>query len=83
MLLIEPCIFIFNILCQKCPRLVTQPSHSTDGGIKNMNFVQKKEFETLACLFIMEKKVGIWTGDTDASQTDRQQNIELLSLSTV
>ena len=58
MLLIEPCIFIFNILCQKCPRLVTQPSHSTDGGIKNMNFVQKKEFETLACLFIIEKKWG-------------------------
>ena len=31
----------------------------------------------------MLEKVEIWSGDTDAWQTDRQQNIELLSKSTV
>ena len=36
----------------------------------------------LVCLYILEK-VDIWSGDTDASQTDRQQNIGLLSFSPV
>jgi len=36
----------------------------------------------LVCLYILEK-VEIWSGVTDASQTHRQQNIELLSFSTV
>ena len=36
----------------------------------------------LECLYILEK-VEIWSGDTDASLTDRHQNIELLSLSPV
>ena len=36
----------------------------------------------LVCLYILEK-VEIWSGDTDAWHTYRQQNIELLSLSTV
>ena len=36
----------------------------------------------LICLYIL-KKVGSWSGVTDASQTHRQQNIELLSLSKV
>ena len=35
--------------------------------------------KVLVCLYILEK-VEIWSGATDASQTDRQQNIELLSL---
>ena len=36
----------------------------------------------LVCLYILEK-VEIWSGVTDASQTHRQQKIELLSFSTV
>ena len=36
----------------------------------------------LVCLYILEK-VEIWSGDTDASLTHRQQNIGLLSFSTV
>ena len=36
----------------------------------------------LVCLYILEK-VEIWSGDTDVWHTYRQQNIELLSLSTV
>ncbi len=36
----------------------------------------------LVCLYILEK-VEIWSGDTDAWHTDRQQNIGLLSFSTV
>ena len=38
--------------------------------------------EGLVCLYILEK-VEIWSGVTDAWQTDRHQNIELLSLSPV
>ena len=36
----------------------------------------------LVCLYILEK-VEIWSGDTDASLTHRQQNIGLLSFSPV
>ena len=36
----------------------------------------------LVCLYILEK-VEIWSGDTDASLTHRQQNIVLLSFSPV
>ena len=36
----------------------------------------------LVCLDTLEK-VEIWSGDTDASHTEEQQNIELLSLSKV
>ena len=36
----------------------------------------------LVCLYILEK-VEIWSGDTDAWQTHRQQNIGLLSFSIV
>ena len=33
-----------------------------------------------ACIHTLEKKVEIWSGVTDASHTDRQQNIVLHSL---
>ena len=37
---------------------------------------------TLLCLYIL-KKVEIWSGVTNASHTDRQQSIVLISLSKV
>ena len=77
-----PHIFFVRGIRKTTPSIVCVSAWLIRWVLKRLGKRWYRVSKGIVCLYIFEK-VEIWLGVTDASQTHRQQNIELLSFSPV